>query len=199
MIRNRTFMMGLGAGLVLGALLFQLMLIGERSMNPSPQTLSKEEVVKAAESLNLKVVEDSEKLMTKEQWEESIKDGKGEKQEAEDPKAPSAPDTGAQPSQPVKPNAPKETKEPAGTPEARAPEKPGKPAPAQIPHNIKRGTLADVAEGLERAGIIESREALIKAASARGINRIVQQGTFYFTPGESLDSIIGKISSKPPQ
>lgn len=199
MIRNRTFMMGLGAGLVLGALLFQLMLIGERSMNPPQQTLSKEEVVKAAESLNLKVVEDSDNLMTKEQWEESVKDGKGEKQKGEAPQSPTAPDAGAPPSQPEKPNAPKDTKEPTGTPEASAPEKPVKPVPARIPHNIKRGTLADVAEGLERAGIIDSREALIKAASARGINRIVQQGTFYFTPGESLDSIIGKISSKPPK
>ena len=199
MIKNRTFMMGLGAGLVLGAVLLQLMLVGERSMTSGEEReWSKEQVVKAAESLNLKVVESSDELMTEEQWEEKKKGKNGESQ-GTSTGSPSRPSDAGTPDSPQKPVSPNESKSPADSPDAKKPSVPKDPTPAKIAYVIKRGNLADVAKGLQNAGIIKDKEAFIKAATAKGINKFIQQGTFYFTPGEDANSIISKISTKPPE
>lgn len=191
MIKNRTFMMGLGAGLVIGALLLQLMLVGERSMTSGEEReWSKEQVVKAAESLNLQVVESSDELMTEEQWEEKKKRKNG-KSQGTSAQSPSKPSDAGTPESPKKPASP-ET-------DAKKPSVPKNPTPAEIAFVIKRGNLADVAKGLQNAGVIKDKEAFIKAATAKRINKFIQQGTFYFTPGEDLNSIITKISTKPPE
>lgn len=201
MIKNRTFMMGLGAGLVLGALLLQLMLVGERSMTSGEEReWSKEQVVKAAESLNLQVVESSDELMTEEQWEENKKKKKNESQ-GTSAESPSRPSDAGTPESPKKPASPKISKSPADSPDpdAKEPSVPKDPTPAEIAYVIKRGNLADVAKGLQNAGVIKDKEAFIKAATAKGINKFIQQGTFYFTPGEDVNSIIAKISMKLPE
>ncbi|MGV2788477.1 hypothetical protein GNF98_22960, partial [Clostridium perfringens] len=70
MIKNRTFMMGLGSGLVIGAVLLQLMWIGQGTAASETQELTKEQLMAAAEALDMQVVEGSDELMTAEQWEE---------------------------------------------------------------------------------------------------------------------------------
>ncbi|MBY9081914.1 endolytic transglycosylase MltG [Paenibacillus sp. HN-1] len=62
MIKNRSFWIGLGTGLVFGALLLQLMISAGMS------TPSKSQIIQEAARQNLKVSDASEKLMTEEEW-----------------------------------------------------------------------------------------------------------------------------------
>lgn len=62
MIKNRSFWIGLGSGLVFGGLLLQLMISAGMS------TPTKSQLIQEAARLNLKVSDASEKLMTEEEW-----------------------------------------------------------------------------------------------------------------------------------
>lgn len=53
MIKNRSFLFGLGTGLITGALLLQLMISGGAA------PLTKEQVLQGAEKLNMKVIDES--------------------------------------------------------------------------------------------------------------------------------------------
>lgn len=62
MIKNRSFWIGLGSGLVFGGLLLQLMISAGMS------TPTKSQLIQEAARLNLKVSDASEKLMTEDEW-----------------------------------------------------------------------------------------------------------------------------------
>ncbi|WP_052098542.1 endolytic transglycosylase MltG [Paenibacillus stellifer] len=62
MIKNRSFWIGLGSGLVFGGLLLQLMISAGMS------TPTKSQLIQEAARLNLKVSDASLKLMTEEEW-----------------------------------------------------------------------------------------------------------------------------------
>jgi len=211
MIRNRTFMMGLGVGIVAGAVLLQLMLIGQGAqMTKASLTgeLTKEELQAAAEAMDMQVLDKSEELMTAEQWERKQLNeepsGGGEQPEAGEQDKPSEPvDTGTdkpvtpkQPEQPDEPEAAK-TKE---TQQTAAPPKPKTPAKAQAPISVSvpaGNNLSDVADSLLAAGVIKDRQAFIDKATEKKINRFIQSGTYTFTAGEDFGSIIAKITAKP--
>lgn len=53
MIKNRSFLFGLGTGLITGALLLQLMISGGAA------PLTKEQVLQGAEKLNMKVIDEA--------------------------------------------------------------------------------------------------------------------------------------------
>ncbi|WP_068780737.1 hypothetical protein [Paenibacillus sp. GM2] len=199
MIKNRHFMMGLGVGLIVGALLLQLMLIGQEG---SGKLWTKEQVEQAAALLNLKVVEHEDELLTKEEWEAQSEPaaGSGENSKSEsidkkadtpeDPKAPTVPDT------PATDNGTKDTAKTTSpeTPKTDAPKEPSKPEATEVQYKISYGnTLTNVADGLHKKGIIANKNEFIKQAKARKINSKIRTGTYSFQVGEDYDSIIDKI------
>ncbi|MBT2761056.1 endolytic transglycosylase MltG [Paenibacillus sp. ISL-20] len=196
MIKNRTFMMGLGSGLVIGAVLLQLMWIGQGTAASETQELTKEQLMAAAEALDMQVVEGSDELMTAEQWEEKRL---GESEEGDDPAQKTGTDKPEAPQQPEKPEAGVDKKQ-ESTPKVTDPAKPKTPAKAEAPIkvNIPAGNnLSNVANSLLRAGVIDNKQAFINKATEKKINTMIQSGTYSFTAGESYNSIITKITAKP--
>ncbi|MNS26281.1 YceG-like family protein [compost metagenome] len=208
-MKNRTFMVGLGAGLILGALLLQIMLIGQG--NESSQLLTKQQVQEAAERLGMKVYEGTEQVLTAQEWEAKAKVEGQKKDQAKtkspaEPKTPSstktpaAPESTSSPKSPAAPDKTDSTNTPStpqvSTPQASKTTEPKKPE--QIPFKISSGdNLTKVADGLKSAGVISDKSAFIQTAVDSKANYSLQTGTYTFKPGESLPSIISKITSKP--
>lgn len=200
MIKNRHFMLGLGFGLIIGALLLQLMMIGQRTVGG---LYTKEEVQKAATRIGLKVVETDQELLTKEEWQAKEKDGSGgqsgaEPKETENPSTPSDPKKPATPVKPTQPSSkgskPAAKAEPSG---ASTPTAPEKPKATSVEYKIAYGsTLAGVAEGLYESGVIKDKDAFLQEAKSKKINYKVRTGTYSFKVGEEFSSIISKISPK---
>ncbi|WP_422657267.1 hypothetical protein ACK8P5_16060 [Paenibacillus sp. EC2-1] len=197
MIKNRVFMMGLGIGLVLGAVLLQLSIMGERSMSSTElqeKQWTKEEIEQGAKSLNLTIVDEADPLMTEEQWKEKMKQDSG-KLNGTSVVPPSKVTDAQNPDSPKTPEKPDHNKKNTNTPTVK---EPSSPKEATIRYVITKGSnLSHVAEGLKRAGVITDKVSFIKAASAKKINSQIQTGTYTFTAGESFQSIIKKISEKP--
>nr|WP_251035542.1 endolytic transglycosylase MltG [Paenibacillus sp. ISL-20] len=188
--------MGLGSGLVIGAVLLQLMWIGQGTAASETQELTKEQLMAAAEALDMQVVEGSDELMTAEQWEEKRL---GESEEGDDPAQKTGTDKPEAPQQPEKPEAGVDKKQ-ESTPKVTDPAKPKTPAKAEAPIkvNIPAGNnLSNVANSLLRAGVIDNKQAFINKATEKKINTMIQSGTYSFTAGESYNSIITKITAKP--
>lgn len=211
MIRNRTFMMGLGVGIVAGAVLLQLMLIGQGAQLTKASLngeLTKEELQAAAEAMDMQVLDKSEELMTAEQWKQKLSEEPsegGEQPKADEQDKPSEPadNTGAdkpkspdQPKQPDNPEAAntKETQQAAAPPEPKTPAKANAPITVRVPAG---NNLSDVADSLLAAGVIKDRQGFIDKATEKRINRLIQSGTYTFTAGEDYGSIITKITAKP--
>ena len=201
MIKNRSFMLGLGSGLLAGALLLQLM-ITAGTAEPS-----KDQVIKDAERLNLRVTEEADKLLTKEEWaalkEESIESEPTETDAptspAVVPKAVTTPKKAAAPSVPSTPKD-SEVKQPdsSTTPVSRkTPVASITPEVGSISLRIPNGSnLTKVADLLLKAGVIPDEKAFLRAADKRGVTKIIQYGRYNFGPEESLDSIIDKLTTK---
>lgn len=200
MIKNRVFMLGLGIGLIIGAVLLQLMIMGERSMSteqPQDKQWTKEQLEEGAKALGVKVVDDSDELMSEEQWKEKMKT-ESEKMTGTPAVPPSKPAESEQPDSPQTPVKPDKTKNNTTSPDIKKPSAPKEAAPAQIRFVIADGNnLSHVADGLKKAGVITDKQAFIKEATAKRINTHIQTGTYTFTAGESAQSIIHKISAKP--
>ncbi|EFU40096.1 hypothetical protein PVOR_22594 [Paenibacillus vortex V453] len=197
MIKNRTFMMGLGSGLVVGAILLQLMWIGQGSTASDTKDLTKEQLMAAAEALDMQVIEPSEELLTADQWEEKKLSERSSDTEGSDKakeigtKQPDIPEQPEKPEADGKDQKPKEINKPA---EPKTPVK----ASAPIKVNIRAGNnLSDVASHLLSAGVIDNKQAFINKATEKKINTSIQSGTYSFTAGESYNSIITKITAKP--
>ncbi|WP_438350165.1 hypothetical protein ACP8HI_05725 [Paenibacillus sp. FA6] len=196
MMRSRSFMSGLGVGLIIGAALLQLMIIGEGQASlvntQSDAILTKEQLEEKAEALDLKVVELSEQLLTEEEWkqlkleESSNLQGKGIE----------TPNQGEPAATPVEPSAPIEPKGKNTTSDTQSPKEPiVEPTNTEIiKYKIEKGkSLTDVAVGLEKVGVISNRDQFIKEASKQKINTKILEGHYTFTKGESYESIISKI------
>jgi len=211
MIRNRTFMMGLGVGIVAGAVLLQLMLIGQGAQLTKASLtgeLTKEELQAAAEAMDMQVLDKSEELMTAEQWKQkqlSEEPSEGGEQPKDDQAKPSEPADNAGTDQPKTPKQPKEPDQPEAaktkeTRQAAAPPEPKAPAKANAPITVSvpaGNNLGDVADSLLAAGVIKDRQGFIDKATEKRINRFIQSGTYTFTAGEDYGSIITKITAKP--
>ncbi|RAR43365.1 endolytic transglycosylase MltG [Paenibacillus sp. MDMC362] len=197
MIKNRTFMMGLGSGLVIGAVLLQLMWIGQGTTASQTQELTKKQLVAAAEALDMQIVEDSDELLTGEQWKEKEL-GEGGESEGADPAQKTGTEKPEAPEQPKKPEPGEEKKQ--ESPRVTNPEQPKTPAKAEahIKVNIPSGNnLSDVANSLMDAGVIDNKQAFINKATENKINTKILSGTYSFTAGENYNSIITKITTKP--
>lgn len=202
MIKNRMFMMGLGSGLVIAAVLMQLMWIGQGATASETKELTKEQLVAAAEALDMQVVEGTDELMTAEQWEEKkLGEGEGESEGAEPVDKPEAtkPEAPEKPESPEKPETDAQKKQEASS-QVTNPAKPKTPAKAEASIQVKipsGNNLSDVANSLLNAGVIDNKQAFIKKATENKINTRILSGTYSFTIGESYNSIITKITTKP--
>lgn len=201
MIKNRHFMLGLGIGLIIGALLLQIMMIGQGSYKALTTV---KEVQQAAAELNLKVVDNKVELLTEDEWrakypEDVLSNGNVEKGSTEDPVQPSSPDSPTTPDSPVEPKTETDSSSIKKEEEIQidTPKSPEVPEPVVVEYRIRSGaTLAGVASGLKKAGVISDETVFIKKASAKGINRKLQVGTYKFTKEEDFNSIISKITLK---
>ncbi|MDP4097513.1 peptidase [Paenibacillus sp. P96] len=200
MIKNRAFMLGMGMGLILGALLLQLAIIGQGQTVAyvASDELTREELEAAAERLGLQISERDKPLMTEEEWrQKAIEQGN---QAPEEPDTPKSTDAAAEPEAPEQPrNTSPETAAPqAGASTAKTPEQPAAPAVSLIRYQIAPGSnLRGVAEGLQKAGVLEDAGAFQNAATEQKINTKIRSGTYSFREGESFDSIITKITTPP--
>lgn len=212
MMKNRSFLFGLGTGLIAGALLLQLMISGGAA------PLTKEQVIQGAEKLNLKIIDESTEPPSDESALEDAVQGQktdGVNEGSTDNVAPSEPAVAASPAPVVSPTVsdnpnkvvpPKEPSTPKeGTiekpevttaPSAVAPDKPKATANAGVVVRIPSGsTLTKTADILEKAEVIKDKASFLKAANQRQINTKIQSGSYTFNKDESLDSILEKLIS----
>ncbi|WP_339249043.1 hypothetical protein [Paenibacillus sp. FSL P2-0136] len=195
MMKNRFFMLGLGVGLIAGALLLQLMIAGRTA------PLTKEELIRQAASLNLTVVDPAEAAATATSSPEEAAKAQASGAPAATPASTPAvpPKPAAVPSAATTPGKPSAPAQPQSTaaPVTKAPATPEAPVAAvdgvislKIPTGI---TLAQTADLLAEAGVIEDKNKFLQTANSRKVNTIIQYGSYSFTKGESINSIIDKL------
>lgn len=217
MMKNRSFLFGLGTGLIAGALLLQLMISGGAA------PLTKEQVIQGAEKLNLKVIDESteppsdESASNESALEDANQDQKnvGLTDGTQENVAPSEPTVAASPAPvatptvsdnpskvipPKEPTTPKEgtVEKPEVTtaPAAETPVTPKVTANAGVSVRIPSGsTLTETANILEKAKVIKDKASFLEAANKRKINKKIQSGSYNFNKDESLDSILEKLIS----
>lgn len=212
MMKNRSFLFGLGTGLIAGALLLQLMISGGAA------PLTKEQVLQGAEKLNLKVIDEATESPSDESALEDAVQGEkteGVNEGSQENVTPSEPAIAASPAPvvtptvsnnpnkvipPQEPSTPKEgTVEKPGVttaPSAVTPDEPKVTANTGVFVRIPSGsTLTKTAEILEKAEVIKDKADFLKAANQRGINKKIQSGSYNFNKDESLDSILEKLIS----
>ncbi|MEK4328029.1 hypothetical protein MKX70_19575 [Paenibacillus sp. FSL R7-0312] len=206
MIKNRFFMLGLGVGLIAGALLLQLMIAGKAA------PLSKEQLIKEAERLNLTVVDhvqsaDEGAVSGEEETQQGTPPGKPESSEvpaeqaatvspapAATPKAAVEPSAAVTPGKPSAPVQPESSAADTGIVAPASPEAPAVAVNGDISVRIPTGiTLAQTADVLANAGVIQDKAEFLKTANSRKVNKIIQYGSYSFAKGESMDSIIDKL------
>ena len=195
MIKNRFFMLGLGIGLIAGALLLQLMIAGRAV------PLTKEELIRQAASLNLSVVDPAEAAATATPSPEEAAKAQASgapaatpaSTPAVPPKPASTPSAAATPGKPSAPAQPQSTAS-SVTKSPATPEAPAAPVNGVISVKIPTGiTLAQTADLLAEAGVIEDKDKFLQTANSRKVNTIIQYGNYSFTEGESINSIIDKL------
>ncbi|WP_138493949.1 endolytic transglycosylase MltG [Paenibacillus pinistramenti] len=191
MMRNRQFLFGLGSGLIIGALLLQLMNVAQTQ----PKMLTSEEDVRsAAETLGLRVYDSSEQVYTEEEWQEKAKTGTASTPSAT-PAPPSTPAQPADPSSPSTPSAPAKVEKPSAA-SAAEPSASAKASAQVATVKIVSGTnLTGVAAKLKEAGVISDAAAFIQEAKKWNASTTIQTGTYTFTKGESFKSITDKITT----
>lgn len=204
MIKNRSFMTGLGIGLLLGALLLQLMIVGQGkesgSNTAAPLKLSKEQLQQQADAMNLQVFGPEDKLMTEDEWKQQMVEQSAKPQGSgtNSPEAGSPAVSPEKPGQPTTPGA-VDKQSPPGEPAAKNPKSPTSPPIQTIELQITKGSnLEDVAGKLKKAGVISDSGAFIQKGRSQKMSTKIQTGKYTFTPGEDLNSIINKITTKPP-
>ncbi|AIQ30488.1 MULTISPECIES: hypothetical protein [unclassified Paenibacillus] len=206
MIKNRFFMLGLGIGLIAGALLLQLMIAGKAA------PLTKEQLIKEAERLNLTVVDhvqspDEGAASGEEEAQEGNSAGTPESSQvpaeeaataspapAATPKAAVEPSAAVTPGKPSAPVQPESSAADTGIVAPASPEAPAVAVNGDISVRIPTGiTLAQTADVLAGAGVIQDKAEFLKKANSRKVNKIIQYGSYSFAKGESVDSIIDKL------
>lgn len=188
---NRSFLIGLGTGVIAGALLLQLIWVGQGSFRESGSGVNTEwtqqQLEAAAAELNLKVYDESAELLTSEQWEQKLQ---SESNNSSDDSAGHVTENPVEPEPPSTPDVP--------NPSASEVIQPNSPEAVEITYHIDRGSsLSEVAKGLEQKGIIGDSEVFIRNAMKKKVSRIIQSGKYTFMTGEDEDSIIHKISTLP--
>ncbi|MHA7581242.1 hypothetical protein B2I21_12005 [Chryseobacterium mucoviscidosis] len=206
---KRSLWIGLGSGMIAGAVLLQLATVGQNALSESnldpdvaTANLTMEQLEAAAKSMDMKLVASDDELYTETEWVAKKKQESSELQ-GKTATAPEAAKSAEEPEQPENPQQPatnesgnqKEVNQPKTT----EPSTPNNPeAAATVSFKVRSGnSLAIVAGNLEKAGIVDSAQAFIKAGRAERINTKIQVGTYDLEKGESFKSIIAKITKEP--
>ncbi|WP_440118853.1 hypothetical protein [Paenibacillus sp. QZ-Y1] len=205
---KRSLWIGLGSGMIVGAVLLQLATVGQNAMSESnldPEkataNLTKEQLETAAKSLDMKLVGSEDDLYTEAEWVEKKKQEstklQGKSATAPEPaKSAENPDQPENPQQPVTSESGKQDQ--VDQPKTTKPSTPNVPQAASVSFKVRSGnSLAIVAGNLEKAGIVDNAQDFIKAGRAERINTKIQVGTYAFEKGESFKSIIAKITKEP--
>ncbi|QWU14149.1 YceG-like family protein [Paenibacillus sophorae] len=202
MIRNRSFMIGLGCGLAAGALLLQLMI------SAGMATPTKTQIAKEASKLNMKVADAGSNLLTAEEWrslaqqEEASKGqdaaGKVNSGSTSQPPASPSPVAQSQPASPpnkaAAPTAPASPTKPSAVASPSPDTYAEKPVVSSIVLRIPRGAnLTEVSDLLAGAGVIHDKDAFLDAARSRKANTRIQYGMYSFEAGQSVESIIDEL------
>lgn len=204
---KRSLWIGIGSGMMIGAILLQLATVGQKALSDTnlepaqSANWTKEQIESAAKRMDMKLVGAEDELYTEAEWVQKKKQESSQMQG----KTASTPDqasSAVQPAQPDQPQEPKsdnvkgqsEIKQPSTT----EPKEPSQPKGASVTFKVRSGnSLAMVAENLKQAGIVNDAAAFVKAGRAEGINRKIQVGTYSLEKGESFKSIIAKITKEP--
>ncbi|WP_454190598.1 hypothetical protein [Paenibacillus sp. Marseille-Q7038] len=185
MMKNRSFLMGLGIGIAVCALILQLALIGQGAAEGNAKNvLSRTDIEEQAKTMNLKVYDVNQEVMTEEEWAELKEEGAGSEEK----------ESGAATAT-VPPDKPK-------VPQNETPDEPKQPTSEKTTEIVKYkviqgATLNDVADHLSSLHVIQDRDAFLKEANRQKINRKIQTGTYEFQQNESTRSIIKKITTAP--
>ncbi|GIO29972.1 MULTISPECIES: endolytic transglycosylase MltG [Paenibacillus] len=205
MIKNRSFMIGLGSGLLAGALLLQLMNAGAEqqvsSRPPEAVKLTKDQLQEQAEALGLQIIDADDDRMTEEEWKQRMID-KSAKPQGSGVKAPAAGQKAEAPKTPEKPAVPdsKAAGQTAGKETGSGVNKPKAPEAPPITVKIASGSnLTDVADKLKKSGVISDAAAFVEKGRGQKMSTKIRSGTYEFAPGEDFTSIIAKITTKPPR
>ncbi|MDR0270052.1 peptidase [Paenibacillus sp.] len=202
MIKNRSFMIGLGSGLLAGALLLQLMNVGAEhqvsSLAPEVGKLTKEQLQEQAEAMDLMIVDADDKRMTEVEWKQQMIN-KSSKPQGSGPSAPTAGNAAKAPKTPEQPAAP-DSKTSNQAPKTDAPsasKAPQTPETPSVTVKITSGSnLTDVAATLKKSGVISDADSFVQKGRSRKMSTKVRSGSYVFKPGEDFDSIIAKITTK---
>lgn len=203
---KRSLWIGLGSGMIIGAILLQLATVGQNALSDSAldsdqvaADLTKEQLEAAAKNLDMRLVDSDEELFTEAEWVLKKKQESSELQgtTAEPPKETETAETPSIPTNPEKPTSTdKQTQ--VNQPKSTEPSTPVTPKGATVSFKVRSGnSLAMVAENLEKSGIVDDAEAFIQAGRAERINKKIQVGTYALEKGESFKSIIAKITKEP--
>ncbi|WP_128101419.1 endolytic transglycosylase MltG [Paenibacillus sp. DCT19] len=203
---KRSLWIGLGSGMIVGAILLQLATVGQNALSDSALVtdqvvadLTKEQLEEAAKNLDMRLVDPDEELLTETEWVQKKKQESSELQgtTAEPPKDTETAVTPSTPTNPEKPtSSDKETQ--VNQPKSTDLSTPVTPKGATVSFKVRSGnSLAMVAENLEKLGIVDDAEAFIRAGRAERINTKIQVGTYALEKGESFKSIIAKITKEP--
>ncbi|BCG59657.1 endolytic transglycosylase MltG [Paenibacillus sp. URB8-2] len=206
MIKNRSFMIGLGCGLAGGALLLQLMI------SAGMATPTKAQIIREATKLNLKVSGAEDKLLTAEEWQKlAQQNSSSQEQNAAgaangDAAASGSPGANKQPASPpgkaVSPTGPSSPSQPSAaeiqeqSATAVPPTAPAADSPAsssivvRIPSGV---TLTEVADLLAEAGVIQDKNLFLIEGTGRKVQTRIQYGLYRFTAGQSNESIIDEL------
>ncbi|MCG7382531.1 peptidase [Paenibacillus sp. ACRRY] len=205
---KRSLWIGIGTGMIIGAVLLQLATVGQNALSDSSletdsaaANLTKEELESAAKSMDLKLVGTEDELYTEAEWVQKKKQESSEMQ-GETAAAPEKTEDTSNPEAPTEPQQPasgaNESPNNVSEPKATEPSSPNTPQKATVTFRVRSGnSLAIVAGNLEKAGIVDDAESFIKAGKAERINTKIQVGTYALEKGESFESIIAKITKEP--
>ncbi|WP_322903957.1 hypothetical protein [Paenibacillus campi] len=229
MIKNRAFMIGIGIGIMIGAVLLQLVNIGKGETMLGGMQLTPEQIQQAAQAQNMQVYTADQKVYTREQWEALAKQEAEKKTQSQNSQQSQQQSTTTEPesTEPEQPESPEQpnvsNSSNAGTtssttnkaqassgtvsspaePTTKATSTPQTPTTsttktaASKSFTVNRGELLkDVAYNLKKQGIIASQTEFIKRASQLKVNKILQVGSYRFSPGEDYDQILNALTEK---
>jgi hypothetical protein len=195
--------------MIVGAVLLQLATVGQNALSESnldpdvaTANLTMEQLETAAKSMDMKLVASDDELYTETEWVAKKKQESSELQ-GKTVTAPEAAKSAEEPEQPENPQQPTTNESgkqnEVNQPKTTEPSTPNNPeAAATVTFKVRSGnSLAIVAGNLEKAGIVDSAQAFIKAGRAERINTKIQVGTYDLEKGESFKSIIAKITKEP--
>lgn len=192
---KRSLWIGIGSGMITGAILLQLATVGQKALSDSNlepvqrDNWTKEQLETAAKSLDMKLVGTQDELYTEAEW-VSKKKQESSQMQGKSAEKPQQTTSAAEPTEPMQPQT--------DQPKTNTPVTLTKPNGPAVTFKVRSGnSLVMVAENLKEAGIVDDAQAFIKAGKSQGINKKIQVGTYSLEKGESFKSIIAKITKEP--